>query len=1000
MSVISSPNSSQSAPPSDVPSCWLTPDDVPDLETIAKTLHDDPVYADSFFFQETNDPANAEDGLYQGLVDYQAAIFETLDDNRVIWWQGSRGSAKSSTFARWAVGRCLRRPRTKIGIMAPSFRQSKQLFDYCVQYINDNAGIESHVYKVENEVLGEIKRGHEVIVNFKNGSLIEALPMGQTGEKLRGRRYNILALDEAYQLQKQMHDCVDADDRIMLSDGSEVRAGDLVGKSFEFPVLKNGDVCSGFVRSSGAVLSWKTASNDRFCTHPVFEDGPASIVSGTGFAADNGEQECYRIVAESGVELSRTWNHPLLTKKGWTKVHRIKSGDQIAVTSHLPIEGSKPLPKWHAELIGYMLGDGHCGPPQFSFCQMPGAQLDEFEEAARSLGCQVTRRGKPENRAVNAIVTNGEDARHQASRFRAFLDTYGMVGSRDYTKRVPKAVFEAPNEQVAKVLSRYIACDGCPSLGKNERAVQANVVSVSRELLGDVKRLLLRFGIHSRITRQQSYDKKYEKARVSFRLTVTKPASLIRLIDRVGYIGKADRWLELRRRAQVMLECDKAKADAHEQFCWVRVADIESIGLRPTVSISVPKDHAYATEVIEHNSHIMPMGNVKLGNESTKVVYMTTSWYTDCFAYTRLQDIARAIAKGHSGYAVIDVRLEDVINSGFPYDLDHVMHMIETQRDPITGALSDDLMMTFWNKWLKSSSNFYMPSWFADCQRSDIEVRAKRLDGDKTPAVCGVDLATSGSDKCAFAIGGLPGDNVRDLWALYQYTKLTPEEIAGYVHKACDRYDIDLFYMDKTGALGEDVVRLCGKEDQLIDGQWVKRTPIYKWDHPDARSGRSQIVLSLPSDERVQAGITGQRRVGSNLRGEIELKNYMHINMKGVLETGKFRTPRCITRPEDYESERGDLIDNMLEAFSQFPKVDRVKNPDGTLRVDTRGNWYWTKPVKDDAAYSVVYMNYAANIWNALNNDTKREASAVWEPRPDEAQMRKQNHPVVKPRLF
>lgn len=94
--------------------------------------------------------------------------------------------------------------RTRVGLFAPSFRQSKQLYEYCVGYMQSNFGVDSHVYKLESELLDDPTHGNQPIMKFRNGSLIEPLPAGD-GSKLRGRRFNIIAIDEAYNLAREFH---------------------------------------------------------------------------------------------------------------------------------------------------------------------------------------------------------------------------------------------------------------------------------------------------------------------------------------------------------------------------------------------------------------------------------------------------------------------------------------------------------------------------------------------------------------------------------------------------------------------------------------------------------------------------------------------------------------------------------------------------------------------------------------------------------------------------
>jgi hypothetical protein len=429
------------------------------------------------------------------------------------------------------------------------------------------------------------------------------------------------------------------------------------------------------------------------------------------------------------------------------------------------------------------------------------------------------------------------------------------------------------------------------------------------------------------------------------------------------------------------------------------IGDGEKIrGLRANIIII---DEFYQFDKRIYQSHIQPIGNVKLGAQSTKLIHLTTTWYTDCFAYTVLQDIARAINKGRRGYAIIDVNLEDVIKSGFPFDKDYILHELETQSDPVTGKPTDEALMTFFNKWIRSSANFYMASAIAECKKPELPVLDKMPESDNAPYVLGVDPATTGEDKCAMGVIRCPGNNERQLVAVYQWAKQTPEEIAGNIHKMVDKYpNVKLIVMDKTGPLGQLIGDHCAKEMQIIDGQVQRRQPIMLWDHPDAKMARAHIVITKSSDQRILNGVMGPR-YDSTIDGEIGLKNWLHRSMKQVIENGQFFAP-LLTKDEDYySSERGEIMDNINESLAQFPRIDRVKNADGTVKVDYRGNFYFTRPSSDDGAYSIVYANYAANIYYRESEGRRVSdvAPVLWQRNDLEDQNRQENHEILLPRF-
>jgi replicative DNA helicase len=87
------------------------------------------------------------------------------------------------------------------------------------------------------------------------------------------------------------------------------------------------------------------------------------------------------------------------------------------------------------------------------------------------------------------------------------LDDLGLFGLRSYEKFVPTEVFAMPNDQVMLFLRHLWATDGCVWWDAKQGIGRVYYGSTSRQLIDDVRQLLLRFGISSRAhaTRKTGY---------------------------------------------------------------------------------------------------------------------------------------------------------------------------------------------------------------------------------------------------------------------------------------------------------------------------------------------------------------------------------------------------------------------------------------------------------------------------------------------------------------
>lgn len=102
----------------------------------------------------------------------------------------SRGASKSFLFALYALLRAVITQGSKILIVSASFRQSKNVFDYAENIVK-NAPI-------LRDLIGDMRIVHDndMWLMQVGDSIIRAIPLGASGEKIRGLRANYILVDE------------------------------------------------------------------------------------------------------------------------------------------------------------------------------------------------------------------------------------------------------------------------------------------------------------------------------------------------------------------------------------------------------------------------------------------------------------------------------------------------------------------------------------------------------------------------------------------------------------------------------------------------------------------------------------------------------------------------------------------------------------------------------------------------------------------------------------
>lgn len=144
----------------------------------------------------------ARDRLKIPLNLYQKILLRAFFRNKYSMWILSRGLGKSwlGALALCCFGILYR--NTLMGVVAPSFRQSKIIIEDKV--IRDLCKRSPFL---QNEIKRVVLSQAEASIEFYNGSRIRAIPTGD-GNKIRGERFQLIMADEYAQIRPEIIDLV------------------------------------------------------------------------------------------------------------------------------------------------------------------------------------------------------------------------------------------------------------------------------------------------------------------------------------------------------------------------------------------------------------------------------------------------------------------------------------------------------------------------------------------------------------------------------------------------------------------------------------------------------------------------------------------------------------------------------------------------------------------------------------------------------------------------
>jgi ribonucleoside-diphosphate reductase alpha chain len=276
---------------------------------------------------------------------------------------------------------------------------------------------------------------------------------------------------------------------------------------------------------------------------------------------------------------------------------------------HLPAEAllaaryeksRKPLQlptKWDAELahyVGWLVGDGSIGARDNDAVTVYGTA--EEQEAVlprhRALLTGITGFGSKPSPQQNGTV----QLRVTRRAFGEFLRGLGVSGDRAPFKRVPDAIFEAPEEAAIAFLQGLFDADGCVWRRLSNETRYVGLGSRSEELLIGVQELLASLGIASRIyrtskskkesfhyTRKDGTEASYGSDGPSYDLRIT--AEAITQFHRViGFSlpGKQSKLIDI---------IEHAKFGKTNRT--VRMISRKSTGYETTYNLTEPRNHSY-----------------------------------------------------------------------------------------------------------------------------------------------------------------------------------------------------------------------------------------------------------------------------------------------------------------------------------------------------------------------------------------------------------------------
>lgn len=294
-------------------------------------------------------------------------------------------------------------------------------------------------------------------------------------------------------------------------------------------------------------------------------------------AVSQGKRPVMFIRTKTGREMTVTWNHPLLTERGWKEAATLWPGDKIlSVASYAASENLWNGEEKYPWLLGALLGDG-CLTKHLSIRSQRPRMRDALEAALQETGW---------------TWRHGAQSRYLlAGKFRDWIRSLGLYETRAASKFIPDIIMQGPVQAALECVAGLIDTDGHIS-----DTGRVTIVSVSETMLRDVQHLLLRAGIQSNIREAAGADNTLFRYHLQFTgENLSKFNAQVKL--RSEKQDRIDAFL-------AVPKTYRSRIHRHgDHLCWEAIEEIHSAGEAEVFSIEVPGYQNYVAEdVIQHNS--------------------------------------------------------------------------------------------------------------------------------------------------------------------------------------------------------------------------------------------------------------------------------------------------------------------------------------------------------------------------------------------------------------
>lgn len=215
-------------------------------------------------------------------------------------------------------------------------------------------------------------------------------------------------------------------------------------------------------------------------------------------AFKTGVKKVFKLITKEGYSLRATADHKIMTPNGYIPLGELKRGDKVHILNRKGGFGTKGSLKL-GRTLGWLVGDGHINKNAnrvvLSFFGEEQTLAPMFAEYVNEFAAPLTV-GDKGFYPVSAVPVKGRaETRVGSERFYQIAEQNGLTENK---LQIPAAVYKGSENMQRGFLQGLFSADGTV-LDDPNGGIDVRLTSISLEMLEGVQRLLINFGIASRI---------------------------------------------------------------------------------------------------------------------------------------------------------------------------------------------------------------------------------------------------------------------------------------------------------------------------------------------------------------------------------------------------------------------------------------------------------------------------------------------------------------------